>query len=90
MATRSVTVSDQPVALTAAEFDLIAALAQHPGRILARDQLLRLVRGSDTEAFDRAIDVQVSRLRQKLSAHPGGDALVRTVRGVGYMLAEEK
>lgn len=84
---RSATLGGAPLALTSAEFDLLLALAQHAGRILSREQLLRLARGSDAETFDRAIDVQISRLRQKLAAtHEGGGALIQTVRGVGYML----
>ncbi len=87
-ASRSVTLGGQRLVLTSAEFDLLSTLAQRPGRILSRDQLLRLSRGSDGETFDRAIDVQISRLRQKLSAHPDGGALIQTVRGVGYMLVD--
>lgn len=87
-ANRSATVEGEPVALTSAEFDLLAVLAQHAGRVLSREQLLRLVRGNDAETFDRAVDVQVSRLRQKLSVRPSGATLIRTVRGMGYMLAE--
>jgi two-component system, OmpR family, response regulator len=84
---RSVTLGRHAVTLTSAEFDLLVTLAQHPGRVLSREQLLRLARGSDAETFDRAIDVQISRLRQKLAVYEGGGALIQTVRGVGYMLA---
>ncbi|MET0340276.1 MAG: response regulator transcription factor [Polyangiales bacterium] len=87
-ATRTVTVDGEHVALTTAEFGLLVALAKRPGVIFTREQLLRLVRGDDEAVFDRAIDVQVSRLRQKLAAKPGGKGLIRTVRGVGYMLGE--
>ena len=87
-ANRTATVGQLILSLTTAEFDLLSALAQHPGRILSREQLLRLARGSDSETFDRAIDVQISRLRQKLGAHPGGADLIRTIRGVGYMLSD--
>lgn len=87
-ANRTVAVNDVPLVLTTAEFDLLSALAKHPGRILSREQLLRLARGSDSETFDRAIDVQISRLRQKLAAHPHGGDLIRTIRGVGYMLTD--
>jgi DNA-binding response OmpR family regulator len=83
---RSVTLAGLPLVLTSAEFDLLLAFAQHPGRILSREQLLRLARGSDAETFDRAIDVQISRLRQKLAVHQSGGSLIHTVRGVGYML----
>jgi len=81
---RSVALDGEPVALTSAEFDVLAALAEHPGRVLSREQLLRSARGTDSEAFDRAIDVQISRLRQKL----GSAGLIRTVRGVGYLLPD--
>ena len=63
---------------------------ERPGRVLSRDYLLELVKGTSDEAFDRAIDVQVSRLRQKLGNDKRGHALVKTIRGVGYMLVVEK
>ena len=87
-ASRTATVGNVMLLLTSAEFDLLHALAHHPGRILSREQLLRLARGSDSETFDRAVDVQISRLRQKLGAHPGGADLIRTIRGVGYMFSD--
>lgn len=87
-ASRSVTVGGEPVALTTAEFDLLCALARRAGRVLSREQLLEIVKGDAEQTFDRAVDTQVSRLRQKLSAVPGGESLIRTVRGVGYMLAQ--
>ncbi len=85
---RTVTLAGKPVELTSAEFDLLSALATRPGRTLSREQLLKLARGHDERTFDRAIDVQISRIRHKLSALPGGARLIRTVRGVGYMLGE--
>jgi two-component system OmpR family response regulator len=87
-ANRAVAFAGHPVALTTAEFELLIVLAERPGRIMSREQLLRLVHGSDAEAFDRAIDVQISRLRHKLGVHPCGSAVIKTVRGVGYMLAD--
>jgi DNA-binding response OmpR family regulator len=83
---RAVTLRGQPIALSTSEFDLLLALAQHPGRVLSREQLLRIARGSDSDTFDRAVDVQISRVRQKLG--DDGTALIRTVRGLGYMLAD--
>jgi DNA-binding response OmpR family regulator len=56
--------------------------------VLSREQLLELVKGSSDEVFDRAVDVHISRLRQKLSSAGGATCPVRTVRGVGYMLAD--
>jgi DNA-binding response OmpR family regulator len=81
---RSAVLQGATLTLSTAEFDLLAALAQQAGRVLSRDQLLRIARGTDSDTFDRAVDVQVSRLRQKLG--PNGATLIRTVRGMGYML----
>jgi two-component system OmpR family response regulator len=75
------------VMLTAGEFALLRAFLDRPGRILTREQLLDYARGSETEVFDRAIDVQISRLRRKLVAS-SGEALITTLRGAGYMMDE--
>ena len=88
-AKRSATLDGVALPLTGSEFALLAALADRAGRVLSRDQLLRLVHGTDTEAFDRAVDVQISRLRQKLAAQPRGANMVRTVRGAGYVLVDD-
>jgi two-component system OmpR family response regulator len=76
------------VGLSNGEFHLLRALAERPMRVLSRDQLLDLCRGEQSEQFDRSIDVQVSRLRRKLSRGSGSDP-IRTVRGEGYMFAAE-
>jgi len=72
------------VLLTGGEYALLQVLLEHPQRILSRDQLLDLTRGADAEVFDRAIDVQISRLRRKLD-DPGAK-LIKTCRGAGYLL----
>jgi two-component system OmpR family response regulator len=72
------------VNLSSGEFSLLRAFVEHPQRVLTRDQLLELARGPDSEAFDRAIDVQISRLRRKLD-DGGGQELIRTIRNEGYM-----
>lgn len=74
------------VSLTDGEFRLLRAFVEHPRRVLTRDQLLDYSAGSDTESYDRAIDVQVSRLRRKLERGRGME-LIRTVRNEGYMFA---
>lgn len=74
------------VNLSGGEFHLLRVLVERPGRVLTRDQLLDLARGPASEAFDRAIDVQISRLRRKLEDGSGRDP-IRTVRGEGYMFA---
>jgi two-component system OmpR family response regulator len=71
------------VHLSDGEFSVLRAFVEHPRRVLAREALLHAARGPDSEAFDRAIDVQVSRLRRKLRA--GESDLIRTVRNEGYL-----
>ena len=73
------------VALSDSEFRLMRAFVEHPRRVLSRDQLLDFASGQDSDLYDRAIDVQVSRLRRKLAGHAGGGELIRTVRNEGYM-----
>jgi DNA-binding response OmpR family regulator len=83
---REVTVDGRRVVLTHHEFELLAALARANGRVLSRDQLLDGLRGHDAEAFDRSIDVHVSKLRAKLEKDPRAPRYIKTVRGVGYAL----
>ncbi len=73
------------VNLSGGEFSLLRTLVERPERVLTRDQLLDLARGPDSEAYDRAIDVQISRLRRKLDDGGHGGELIRTVRNEGYM-----
>lgn len=86
---RRVVFHDQDLSLTTYEFDLLKALAERAGRVLSREQLVNLVRGSPDEAFDRSIDVHVSHLRKKLGDDPKSPRILKTVRGVGYLLAIE-
>jgi two-component system, OmpR family, alkaline phosphatase synthesis response regulator PhoP len=86
---RSVTLDGAPVALTTLEFDLLYALARHPGRVFSRDELLDQVWGSDFEGVDRVVDVHISNLRQKLEAAFHHTDLLLTVRGIGYKLRED-
>ena len=72
--------------LSGGEFHLLRTFLERPGRVLTRDQLLDLARGPGSDAFDRAIDVQISRLRRKLDDGSGRDP-IRTVRGEGYLYA---
>lgn len=73
------------VSLTAGEFDLLVSLAERPQRVLSRDALLDLTRGREAGAFDRSVDVQLSRLRRKIEDDPKEPTLIKTVRGGGYM-----
>lgn len=73
-----------PVPLTSAEFDLLACFVTHPRRVLTRDQILDWTHGRSMEAYDRTVDMQISRLRKKLDA-AGGAAAISTVRNGGYL-----
>jgi DNA-binding response OmpR family regulator len=75
--------------LTTYEFELLRAFVERPGRVLTREQLVDFVRGSADEAFDRSIDIHVSHLRRKLGDDSRNPHLLKTVRGVGYVLAVE-
>lgn len=72
--------------LSAGEFRLLRAFVERPQRVLSREQLLDYAFDNDSDVFDRAVDVQVSRLRKKLE-RPGGGEIIRTVRGEGYLFA---
>ena len=73
----------EAVQLSAGEFGLLRTFVERPGRILTRDQLLEAARGTEADVFDRAMDVQISRLRKKLDDGSGRD-LITTIRGEGY------
>jgi DNA-binding response OmpR family regulator len=75
------------VTLTAGEFDLLVTFCRHPGRVLSRDFLLDATRGREAGPFDRTIDVQVGRIRRKIEPDPDNPALIKSVRGAGYLLA---
>ena len=83
---REVTLEGRRVGLTHHEFELLVALARANGRVLSREQLMDALRGEEYEAFDRSIDVHVSKLRAKIEADPRAPRYLKTVRGVGYAL----
>ncbi|MGE4323690.1 MAG: response regulator [Sphingobium sp.] len=80
--------SGASVVLSAAEFDLLANLVEHPQQIIGRERLLELARFRQPGSSDRSIDVLISRLRSKLGGDRGPD-IIRTVRGFGYMFAAD-
>ncbi len=82
--TCSVRLDGQLLPLTSAEFELLGLLVRHRGRVLSRERIMDETRGIDWEAYDRSIDVLVSRVRQKLGDDPRQPTFIRTVRGVGY------
>jgi DNA-binding response OmpR family regulator len=75
----------EDVPITAMEFDLLEVLAANPDRVLTRDRLLDLAHHRGEEPFERSIDVRVSRLRRKIELDPSRPAVIKTVRGGGYM-----
>jgi two-component system alkaline phosphatase synthesis response regulator PhoP len=82
---RQVWVNDEPVSLTAIEFDLLKTLAEHRGLVLSREQLLQKVWGYDFYGEERVVDVHIGHIRQKLD----GEHFIVTVRGVGYRFEDE-
>lgn len=76
------------LALTSTEFDLLRVLMQSAGRVVPRDGLMERARGTDFAAFDRSIDVHVSHIRRKLGDDPRRPMILKTIRGVGYMVAK--
>lgn len=90
LAARHVSRDGEVVALTSGEFALLRALALHPFQPLRREQLLALGRGADHELNDRAIDVQVSRLRKLLEPDPRTPRYIQTVWGVGYVFVPDR
>ncbi|AUN96040.1 response regulator [Pseudazoarcus pumilus] len=77
------------VPLSGAEYRLLSVFLAHPQRVLSRDQLMELTRGREADVFDRSIDLQVSRLRQRLGDSAREPAIIKTVRNEGYVLASE-
>jgi DNA-binding response OmpR family regulator len=75
--------------LASSEFALLKAFAEHPKRVLSREQLLDLANARDREAFDRAIDVRITRLRRKIEPDPAHPSVIRTVRGAGYLFSPD-
>ena len=87
---RCVRVDGVERALTGHQFALLVALAERAGRVLSRDTLMDLVKGEELEAFDRSIDVHVSRIRAAIEDDPKRPRRLLTVRGVGYVLARQQ
>jgi len=79
----------QELPLTAMEFDLLKAFAEHPNRVLTRDQLLEMAHNKSWEPFDRSIDIRIARLRRKIESDPENPTVIRTVRGAGYLFARD-
>jgi two-component system OmpR family response regulator len=90
LAARTLNAPDgRSVVLTTGEFDLLAVLARHAGRVLTRDFLISETRGRDAGPFDRTIDVLVGRLRRKIELDPAQPEILKSVRGAGYILVAQ-
>jgi DNA-binding response OmpR family regulator len=87
---RAVRVDGEERPLTSYQFDLLVVLAEHSGRVLSREALMDLVRGESLEAFDRSIDVHVSRIRSAIEDDPKRPRRIITVRGAGYVFARSQ
>jgi len=74
-----------PVPLTTGEFDLLSVFVAHPNRVLTRDDLMNRMHGREAGPYDRAIDVQIGRLRRKVETDPAQPGLIKSVRGAGYL-----
>jgi DNA-binding response OmpR family regulator len=82
---RTATLNGAPVDLTTAEFDILVLFAKHPGEVMDRNTVMDRLRGVDWQAFNRSIDVLISRIRQKLQDNPKRPTYFKTVWGVGYV-----
>jgi two-component system phosphate regulon response regulator OmpR len=89
LATRTLVKNGSNIALTTGEFALLKVLVTHPRVPLSRDKLMELARGREYEVFDRAIDVQVSRLRKLIEPDPANPTLIQTVWGFGYVFVPD-
>jgi DNA-binding response OmpR family regulator len=76
--------------VTSYQFDLLVAMAERAGRVLSREQLMDLVKGEPLEAFDRSIDVHISRLRAAIEDNPKQPRRIITLRGAGYIFARSQ
>lgn len=90
LAARVARLDGKPCELTSHQFDLLVVLAQSPGRVLTRDQIMDSLKGHPLDAFDRSIDVHVSRIRAVIEDDPKSPRRVLTVRGVGYVFARKQ
>jgi two-component system response regulator CpxR len=86
LGTRTVTCGGQPIDVTSVEFNVLELLMRHAGSVVTREQIAEVALGRPLNAFDRSVDVHVSRLRKKLGCFPGTDELIRPIRGVGYFM----
>ncbi|MEI8305141.1 MAG: two-component system response regulator OmpR [Burkholderiales bacterium] len=90
LALRKLTRAGQPIPLTSGEFSVLKVFARHPRQALSRDKLMMLARGREYGAFDRSLDVQISRLRKLIEDDPQNPRYIQTVWGVGYAFVPDQ
>ncbi len=81
--------SGAEISITSMEFDLPKAFAEHPNRVLTRDQLLDMAHNRGWEPFDRSIDIRIARIRRKIERDPAKPQIIKTVRGAGYLFVRD-
>jgi two-component system phosphate regulon response regulator OmpR len=89
LATRTLERNDQPITITTGEFSVLKAFGRHPKVPLSRDKLMELARGREYEAYDRSLDVQISRLRKLIETNPSKPKYIQTVWGMGYVFVPD-
>lgn len=87
-ATHTVEVQGKVIDLSVSEFNILEVLMKHPNKILSRDQIMNMAKGKDFMAFDRSIDIHISKLRSKIEADPSSPKRIKTIWGSGYMLTQ--
>jgi len=87
-AARMLTIADKTVELSTTEFNILEVLMKSPNTVLSRDQIMNLAQGKDFMAFDRSVDIHISKLRGKIEKNPASPAKIKTVWGTGYMFVD--
>jgi len=87
-AKQTLLIEDREVDLSSTEYKLLEVLMEHPNKVMSRDQLMNLARGRDFMAFDRSIDVHISKLRAKVEPNPRSPKRIKTIWGTGYIFVD--
>lgn len=87
-AAHTISVDEKVSDLTTTEFKILQVLMKHPNKVLSRDQIMNLAQGKDFMAFDRSVDIHISKIRAKVEDDPSSPKRIKTIWGTGYMLVE--
>lgn len=87
-ASHILTAANKTIELSTTEFNILRVLMKHPNQVLSRDQIMNMAQGRDFMAFDRSVDIHISKLRAKIENDPGAPQIIKTVWGTGYMLVD--